>query len=424
MKHGCEINRVIYPIKNAIKTVIILGSTLIGGAFCAQAQVPQDPYPSFGKVTPGPFLQGPVVATPEPVASGPVMMSHRASMPSSYAPHTLQTLGPSQPDFSQPDFSQPTSGYLLGSRSERLERIAQDADRHTRKAFELASRGAHFSARAEFIRALRLISQGLDSDRQCRAYSQSLRAGLKALEEVDDFIPTGAQFESDLLLREIIARHQTTVLKETLLTQEDDLLPTPMEAVGAYLGYAQEQLSIAVGGEIAGSMALHGLGKLYAAKRGTELDISLSRAIVCFRVARTVCPQNHLAHNDLGVLLARSGRSSDACRVFEESLAVHPHPTTLANLAVVYHALGKKELLAVTKQRLATYQNSTSLKSNAIPAVDWVSPEKFSESYARTSDARQLPPVQRPFVQRSSDTKAKEPVKQADRSWPWSWMKR
>jgi tetratricopeptide (TPR) repeat protein len=324
----------------------------------------------------------------------------------------------------------------VNTRSNRLELIARDADRHTRKAFRLASRGARFSARAEFVRALRLIAQGLDSERQCRAYSEALRSGLRAIEEVEDFIPTGSQLESDLRMREIIDRHRTTILKKYLrrpsqTTRPGDqagwssqppapALPTPMEAVDTYLRYAQEQLSIAAGGEIAGSMALHGLGKLYAGRKGAELDISGSQAIACFKSATFVCPQNYLAQNDLGVLLARTGRAGKACQVFEKSITLTPRPETMANLAAVYTSIGRKAEAQQIASILAAYKKSTPTCSADIPAVDWVTPEKFSESYAKMPDARQLPPARSP-----SEPKADQPTaRQAERSWPWSWPKR
>lgn len=494
IKHGCETNLVVYSTKIARRTysvttqkVSVIGTKLrrhqawglvlktvalliivFGTVADTQAQIPQDPYPRFGQIflaqkptaqgpiLQGPTLQGPAVqgpvlddaATQDTILQGPILQgltiqSSVIQAPLAQEPQTVPQWQPDSQAFriygpQKPKSSQSTPINQFG-RSKQLERIAQDADRHTQKAFELASRGAHFSARAELVRALRLIAQGLDSQRQCRAYSGSLRAGLKALEEVDDFIPTGSQLESDLPLREIIARHQTKVLKAKLDTtrqmaasedrpelssdfsqKSSPLLPTPMEAVGAYLRYAQEQLSIATGGEVAGSMALHGLGKLYAARPGSELNISISQAIVCFNAATTVCPQNYLAQNDLGVLLARTGRTDDARQVFEKSILIRPHPTTMGNLTVVYKTLGRNDLAEKTKKYLAAYKKSGAFPSKSTLMVDWVSPEKFSESYAKTPDARQLSPIRRP-----GDTPAKQPaVKQAGRTWPWNWKKR
>jgi hypothetical protein len=57
----------------------------------------------------------------------------------------------------------------LPVRSEQLEAIAREADRHTRHGFELAGRGAFFAARSEFIAALRLVAQGLDTDGQTKS---------------------------------------------------------------------------------------------------------------------------------------------------------------------------------------------------------------------------------------------------------------
>ena len=413
VEHGCE-NHVVNSIKITIKAVAVFGFLVLGAVQDVRAQVPRDPYPPFGP-TP---IQGPALQVAQ---RGPLWQNRTANspMPVVQRPVLQGSVTP--------------TGRADG-RSERLELIARDADRHTQKAFELASRGARYSAQAEFVRALRLVAQGLDSDRECRAYSEALCTGLRALDEVEDFIPTGSQLEGDLSLREIIDRHQTTVLKAYLkpptqtveregrrewLAPATPRLPTPMEAVGAYLRYAKEQLSTAAGGEVAGSMALYGLGKLYATNKGTEMDISVSRSIVCLEAATTVCPGNYLAQNQLGVLLTRSGRASEACRVFERSIAVSPQPETMVNLAKAYETLGAKESAARVYRQLAAYRAALSSQSKA-PAVDWVTPEKFSESYAKTPDARQLPPVRQP-----NEPKKDQPVtRQADRSWPWNWTKR
>ena len=425
-----------YSAKSAIRTAAIFGWSILGCAASIEAQMPQDPYPAYGQAS-----QAPAVTAHQNPIPGPVMQ------------------GPTVPNFSQPAVS-----YQTPSRSARLERIAQDADQHTRKAFGLASRGAYYSARAEFVRALRLVAQGLDSERQCRAYSQGARRGASKR-----WKRSTISFRPDPSLKAIsrcarlLHGHQTTVLKHTLAQQPsptfNSSLPNPAFTSGNHPHELSEfsvhiptagslfagnespashadgsggrlpalcpknNLSTAVGGEVAGSMALHGLGKLYAAQKETELDIAISRAIVCFQTAVTVCPQNYLARNDLGVLLAKSGRATDACRVFEESLAIHPDPTVMANLASVYRMLGKTHLLAETQKRLAAYQQSASVKSPSAPTVDWLTPERFSESYAYTPDARQLPPAQQANKPQAKPS-AKQADRQADRSWPWSWMKR
>ena len=148
-------------------------------------------------------------------------------------------------------------------RSEDLERTARQADRHTYRGFELAGRRAYYAARAEFIGALRLVAEGLDAEYRTTAHSRSLAAGLTAIKEAEDFVPVGSRLEADLDLAAIVGGHRTPVLK----TAQTDRL-TPRTALSTYFTFAQEQLAAAAGREVAGSMALHALGKLHVALSG------------------------------------------------------------------------------------------------------------------------------------------------------------
>ena len=107
----------------------------------------------------------------------------------------------------------PVTAAEPGERSPQMELLAADADRHTRRGYELAGRNAFFAARAEFVTALRLIADGLDTQQQTAAHQQAMTAGLTALRECDDFIPRGARLEADLHLADIVRGHRTPVLK-------------------------------------------------------------------------------------------------------------------------------------------------------------------------------------------------------------------
>ena len=54
-----------------------------------------------------------------------------------------------------------------------------------RKGMSLTVRGAFYSARAEFIQALRLVAQGLDAETGGTDRSRALANGLRALEEAE-----------------------------------------------------------------------------------------------------------------------------------------------------------------------------------------------------------------------------------------------
>ncbi len=324
----------------------------------------------------------------------------------------------------------PTQTYR---RSRELERIAQQADAHTRRGFDLAGRRAYFSARAEFIKALRLVAQGLDIEHQTTVHCRALRAGLAALAEADDFVPSGTQFGAELNFQTIINGHGTPVLK---LSRPQIL--TSIEALRRYYGFAQYQLAVAAGREVAGSMALHALAKLYASSEDNPtLNIisAKSKAMTCFQAALIVYPQNYMASNDLGVLLANSGRFDDARMVLEGSATNCPHSTTWNNLSVVYRELGMNQAASRAEENRRASLEQEMAQRNARspgasdPRVVWLSPEEFAKTYARMPDARQPLPV-RSVVATSAAQHAQVSVQVAGKQSPavdpekstgWSW---
>ena len=136
-------------------------------------------------------------------------------------------------------------------RSEAMEKIAAQSDQQIRHGFELANRGAYFAARAEFTAALRLIAQGLDNQQNTTFHSQALSAALTAMKEAQDFIPASGKLEGELDLPPIVASHRTPVLKNVPPEQLQ-----AMRALKQYFTFAQEQLALAAGQEVSGSMAL------------------------------------------------------------------------------------------------------------------------------------------------------------------------
>jgi polysaccharide export outer membrane protein len=262
-------------------------------------------------------------------------------------------------------------------RSLRLEQAAKQADLLTFEGYELAGRGALFAARAEFRAALIILAQALDAEKRTSQHSQMLAAAWVALKEAEDFLPQGGNGVSPLNLSEIVARHDSPVLKDHPLH-----FLTPLEAYQIYLGFAQDLLSRAVASEITGSMALRGLGKIYAEWKGAgslSQGNSEAQAMVFYQAALNVWPENYMAANDLGVLLARGERWEDAACVLEYARRIRPNPIILANLSKVYRQTGR------------TYQASQILVDlpNASPPGDvtrdsfaqnvaWVPPETLS----------------------------------------------
>ena len=233
-----------------------------------------------------------------------------------------------------------------------------------------------YAARSEFVQVLRRIAQAKDAATNSDAHSQALAAGLRAIDEAEDFVPDGVQVEAELDVRIVASSHRTPVLGE---------LPTdisPHEAVALYHRYAQEQLAAAVGGEQAGSMALHGLGKVSAtlARRGSSDPVLVRSATTMYSAALAACPGNCLAANELGVLLVREGRADEAARLFERTIDMAPSATAYHNLAVAQGKLGFHGEAAANEQqsqRLAAMERATGAVSRRA-GVEWVSPAEMS----------------------------------------------
>jgi tetratricopeptide (TPR) repeat protein len=253
------------------------------------------------------------------------------------------------------------------------------------RGYNLARRGAFFAARTEFIQVLRRVAQAKDAAAGTDRYSAALAAGLRAMDEADDFVPRGAQLEGELDVRSVASSHRTPVLRE----HSETILPH--EAVALYHKFAQERLAQAAIDEQAGSMALYGLGKVYAylAERRDD-DVQCVRgAMTMYSAALDSCPNNNLAANELGVLLCRTGHPAEAVNHFTRAIDVAPTATAYHNLAVAQQKLnmpGESAANGQEARRLAAIERASGDVSRRA-GVEWVSPDEM----ARISQPALLP---------------------------------
>ncbi len=264
-------------------------------------------------------------------------------------------------------------------RSARLEQAARQADLLTFKGYELAGRGAFFAARAQFRAALFVLAQALDAEQRTSEHSQMLDAAWVALKEAEDFLPRRGNQVTSASVPEIIARHDSSVLKDHAYG-----VLTPLEAYQIYLNFAQDLFSRAVATEITGSMALRGLGKIYAetkASNGLLEGDSEAQAMVFYQAALNVWPENYMAANDLGVLLARGGRADDAVAVLEYARRIRNDPVIVRNLAKVYRQQGRADCAAKLLAQIGQSGRQTEMaESDVIRSVAWVPPEVLDQA--------------------------------------------
>jgi len=347
-----------------------------------------------------PLVLAPVAPKPAPLAP-PADVSMPVIQPAEPAPSDLAEAKPEV--FAEPPRAEPMQ-RAPAARSRQLEALAQEADAHSRQGYQLAGRRAYYAARREFLTALRLMAQGLDMEQQTDAHGRALRAALTAIAESDEFAARRPELEAELNGAEIAARHRTPVLKGTAVQV------TPMEAARMYFTFAQEQLGRAMGSEFAGSMALHGLGKLYTAlaeQESLHTRSAESKAMTFFQAALLVEPKNYMAANDLGVLLARAGYYAEARAALEHSVAVVPQADGWHNLAEVCRRLGDAERAAQAARAAQWCQRAAEQRLSPGGRVKWVDPPMFAQTFAQTPSAYQPLPARQPAA-----TKAEQPVAQ------------
>lgn len=262
---------------------------------------------------------------------------------------------------------------------------AQLADGHIRHGFELGRRGALFSARSEFIQALRMLALAHDAAAGGNVHSNSLAAGMRALDEAEDFVPRGTRLEANIDLETVVTAHQTPALKSAL-TGEIRSMSTRV-ALEKYSSFARGHLTHAAGRVPAGSMALYGLGKVYAALADTKSDdrkLHEYRAMTLFQAALGADVNNPLAANELGVLMARYGHFETARDLLQRSVALQPQPTVWRNLAVVHQRMGQlaeAEQAAQQSQISAQQANvAAPYATLAAPSVNLVDPQSFAQT--------------------------------------------
>lgn len=264
--------------------------------------------------------------------------------------------------------------------------ICDRATEKIRLASQLAQRGAFFASRAGLIDVLEMIAEAKDEKHGAARRTPALAAGLRALDEADDFATGAADADPAARLAVILSSHQTPIAKSPAAK---GLLPGQLADL--YYRYAQLQLSAAVADEPAGSMALHSLGKLYSQFGRLEPETfpqASRRAFALAQAAVLARPDNYLASHELGVLLAESGHLPEAERVLVAVAAQEPHPTAFRNLARVQRKLGRADYAAANEQHADMLAARTPPNDGN---VQWASREQFVAAGDAMGPTQQTP---------------------------------
>lgn len=268
------------------------------------------------------------------------------------------------------------------------ESVAQRAAQHIEYGKTLARRGASTSAQQEFYSALRVVAQANDSRAGINEFSLSLRQGILAMKEAEDFLVTDTETQIGLDVALTAETHRAGIL-----TAAEAQSLTPLEATQRYFAVAQEQLERAGGHNVVTAEALYCLGRLHSINSPSDPNtgrLDTAKAIVFHRAALSSDAKNHRSANELGVLLARAGELEEAKSLFKKSLIVNSAPQTWDNLAKLHYRLNEPALAQLAQ---AEYQRAIQQMNNGstqwMPATQFnaEAPLDFHEAIASKPDA-------------------------------------
>jgi tetratricopeptide (TPR) repeat protein len=335
-----------------------------------------------------PFARGSAAAGP--TLAAPLAPLSPARRPATNGQAAEPRAAPSPPSGDvareRPPAALPPSGVAVA--------VARMADDEIRRGFDLAGRGAFFSARESFLKSLRIVAEAHDVEKNQTTHGAALAAALRALAESDELLPTGTGMEADINVASIVSAHRTPVYKDR---STDNV--TAMQARRAYYEFAQAQLALAADQEPIGSMALYALGKLHAETAGRNKPLvpgAEAKALVYQQAAVLVSPDNFMAANELGVLLARGGRPEDARGWLLHSAELSGQPTAWGNLAAVHRQLGEKELAEKADQQARRLAQGGPGGRSYAPSVKWIEPQEFANQMRVEGSNQQPSPSEQP----------------------------
>ncbi len=256
--------------------------------------------------------------------------------------------------------------------------IGHSAAQHIEYGKTLARRGAMFSARREFIEAMRVIATSLDQSRNTPFHTQELTRAwtiLREAESLDKLRVAQSSNAAPIDLGQILMSHTSRVL-----TSNEAVGLNVEQILGKYYQQAKQCLANAVGANAVSAEALHCLGKLFVLMADHPNNSSTycrDQAMAMFSAALDCNARHHHAANELGVLLASQGHLQAAKQRLWQSLQSHPTGQAWTNLAEIHQRLGELNLAADARLQADTYGNSESTDSNRL--FQWVDPQTFDE---------------------------------------------
>ena len=216
---------------------------------------------------------------------------------------------------------------------------ALKAVHHIEYGKTLSRRGAMHTARQEFLAAMQLIATSNDKVSGDNRHTKALQSAMLTIKEAGDFSVASSEQQIQMNVASVVDSHRSHVLTAM---QAANL--SPAQAMNRYFASAQEQLDLAGGRNVVSAEVFYCMGKLHTVLSRSQKVLGpydTAKSVVYHQVALLSDNQHHRSANELGVLLARSGRLQQAKLLFERSLMSQPTVRTWQNLAEAHRRLGE-----------------------------------------------------------------------------------
>ena len=252
---------------------------------------------------------------------------------------------------------------------------AQKAVHHIEYGKTLSRRGAAFTARQEFLAAMQVIASSNDKTSGDNRHSKALQMAMLSMREAKDFSVANPEQQIHMDVASVVESHRSQVLTPA---QAANL--SPVQAMNRYFAHAQEQLDTAGGRNVVSAEVFYCMGKLHTFLNRNQKVLGpyeTAQSVVYHQTALLSDNQHHRSANELGVLLARSGRLEQSKLLFERSLMSQPTIRTWQNLAETHRRLGETSFANQAAAEVQILANSPTPNGNS--NIQWKPVEVFNK---------------------------------------------
>ena len=311
----------------------------------------------------------------------------------------------------QDQIARPAERLTIMTSSATVDAIAKERIQYGKS---LARRGAFFAAQEEFLNVLYHVAESHDRKSGGSKYSETLKAGLRALEEARDFGKLGRDNDSPQSRQFVLASHHTRIFEPTM----DAGRYSCSQFVDSYCRYAKSKIEQAVGKSPSASEALFAYGKILAAEsEGYSQHADIRKiGLSIFLASANADSRNHKSVNELGVRYLKLGYPSKAAEMLLRAIKERRLPAYWINLAEAHRQMANQAKRQQERNHQMTLANRAlqeakveSAKPQQMSSEKWVSSEQF-QKYAAMPDSRLGTP------RTSSLPSASTPRNESDRS--------